>query len=323
MPPTNNNSKKPNQFAKFAGTTGQPRPLSPPLDESDNQGEQSSNRLAEAINSTSRRLPGALLVKIDAFSLSPNQIRRDMDGPALEELINDIKERGILEPLLVRRTPDKQYEIVAGQRRYMAARVAGLVEVPVIIKEMDDQEARLVMLVENIQREELSPADERAFYMVLQNEFNYSIQEIAGLIHKSRHYVTRRLSGDIQSLQPTSPKAMNALALDSDNDHNMLVGDVLNNNSQAGTTVSTSSDRRAGSRSGSYNPVVFHKLSVSLGKTLRLFDDEETPPSEETLGEISQSVSEVEETLNQLKAKLSEASKNKISGDRDGQETEA
>ena len=255
---------------------------------------------------------------IDQVVPNPNQIRTDLDGPALEELIEDIRVRGILEPILVRLLADDphHYEIVAGQRRYMAARAAGLVEVPVIIKEMDDQEARLVMLIENIQREELSPNDEKAFYLTLQNEYNYSVQQIADMIHKSRAYIYARLKDQLKGQQPVLSNQLqseNARKFNSEEGNNVSESDTLNNVSQADTAVSSLNNRQAGSGLRSFNPLVFHKLSVSLGKTLRLFDDDETPPSDETLGEISQSVSEVEETLNQLKARLNEASRGRSS----------
>src|SRR5438309_1949828 len=103
-----------------------------------------------------------MLVVIEEIESNPFQVRQVFDEEALEELAADIKERGILEPLIVRqRKEDGFYEIIAGERRYRAAQIAGLTEVPVIVREMSEKDARFAMLAENLQRQDLDPHDEQ------------------------------------------------------------------------------------------------------------------------------------------------------------------
>src|SRR5690242_17448059 len=120
----------------------------------------------------------ARLLKISRLSPNPNQPRRTLDAGRDEELAADIKERGILEPILVRAIGEDDegtlYQIIAGERRYRAALAAGLGRVPVIIKNYNDQEARFTSLVENLQRLDLDPLDEAHFFQTLSGEYNFS-----------------------------------------------------------------------------------------------------------------------------------------------------
>jgi hypothetical protein len=100
---------------------------------------------------------------------------------------------GVL-PHLVETIPG-QYEIIAGEWRYRTAQAAGLAEVPVVVRDMDDKEARFAMLAENLQRQDLDAEDEKHFFEQLQSEFNYSQKEIAELVNKSRAYVSQILAG--------------------------------------------------------------------------------------------------------------------------------
>ncbi|MBI1363806.1 MAG: ParB/RepB/Spo0J family partition protein [Proteobacteria bacterium] len=138
---------------------------------------------------------GAVAEKtLPVTSLEPSdaQPRRFFDEDALKSLAASIKEQGVLQPLLVR--PKKgtvgRYEIIAGERRWRASQEAGLTEVPVIIREMDDSKALEVALVENVQRSDLNPIDEAAGYLRLVNEFNYTHEDMARVTGKSRSHIT-------------------------------------------------------------------------------------------------------------------------------------
>lgn len=121
------------------------------------------------------------------------QPRREMDPAALEELAQSIREQGIIQPILVRPINDKQYEIIAGERRWRAAQQAGLKEVPVVVKSIPDEAAMAIGLIENIQREDLNPIEEAMGLKRLLEEFGLTHEEIAQSVGKSRVSVTNLL----------------------------------------------------------------------------------------------------------------------------------
>jgi ParB family chromosome partitioning protein len=144
-------------------------------------------RVAEA-NGGQKRLPVEFLI---ANRSNP---RRDFDGEQLEELTNSIREKGVMQPLLVRPSRDpNQFEIIAGERRWRAAQRAGLHDVPVIIREVDDKEALELAIIENVQRVDLNPLEEAMGYGQLLDQFNYTQQDLAQVIGKSRSHVANTL----------------------------------------------------------------------------------------------------------------------------------
>ena len=114
------------------------------------------------------------------------QPRTRMDESALQELADSIRLHGVMQPILVRPLPDQRYEIVAGERRYRAAQLAGLDEVPVIVREVADEQALAMALIENIQREDLNPLEEAQAIRRLIDEFGYSHERAAEAIGRSR-----------------------------------------------------------------------------------------------------------------------------------------
>jgi ParB/RepB/Spo0J family partition protein len=134
----------------------------------------------------------ARLLDLTRVRPNPNNPRRNRSEQGMRELIEDVKARGILQPPIVRPIGD-EYEIVVGERRYLAAQAAGLTQIPVIVRELNDQEARIISLVENIQREDLSFEDEARYFEVLSKEYGYSIRQTAELVNKSKSYVEARL----------------------------------------------------------------------------------------------------------------------------------
>ncbi|MFQ6806255.1 MAG: ParB/RepB/Spo0J family partition protein [Lachnospiraceae bacterium] len=136
--------------------------------------------------------PADLYVKISEVEPNREQPRKYFDEDALLELADSIRQFGILQPLLVKKKED-YYEIIAGERRWRAAKLAGIKEVPVIIKEFTDQEVVEISLIENIQRENLNPIEEAQAYRRLMEEFHMKQDEIAERVAKSRTAVTNSI----------------------------------------------------------------------------------------------------------------------------------
>lgn len=136
---------------------------------------------------------GLTTIAIEQLSEDREQPRRHFDQAAIDELSASIKARGIIQPILVRRTEQGVLRIVAGERRYRAARQAGLTEVPVIIKEISEAEAFEVALIENIQRQDLNPVEEAEAYHRLVNEHGLTQEELAGRVGKERSTITNSL----------------------------------------------------------------------------------------------------------------------------------
>ncbi|WP_404359571.1 ParB/RepB/Spo0J family partition protein [Methylotuvimicrobium sp. KM1] len=128
------------------------------------------------------------------------QPRKDIDPERIKELADSIKAQGIIQPIVLRKIGDERYEIVAGERRWRAAQLAGLQEVPVVVRDIDDKGAMAIALIENIQREDLNPLEEADALRRLLEEFELTHQQIADAIGKSRATVTNLLR--LMELQP-------------------------------------------------------------------------------------------------------------------------
>ena len=135
---------------------------------------------------------GEILVKINEVEPNREQPRKDFDEDSLMELADSIKQFGILQPLIVQKKKD-YYEIIAGERRWRAAKLAGIKEVPIIVKNYTDQEIVEISLIENIQRENLNPIEEAMAYKRLLEEFNLKQDEVAERVSKSRTAVTNSM----------------------------------------------------------------------------------------------------------------------------------
>lgn len=121
------------------------------------------------------------------------QPRRDFDPAALQELADSIKVQGVMQPIVVRPVSDNQYEIIAGERRWRAAQLAGLDSIPAVIREISDETAIAMALIENIQRENLNPMEEAVALQRFADEFQFTHQQIADAVGKSRATVTNLL----------------------------------------------------------------------------------------------------------------------------------
>ncbi len=135
--------------------------------------------------------------KLSLGDIVPNkfQPRKNFDEENLEDLTNSIKERGVIQPIIVRNsgTDKSKYEIIAGERRWLAARKAGLHEIPVVVTEADDLKSLEFAIVENVQRHDLNPLEEAQGYKRLIDEFFYDQEKVSKFIGKSRSYITNSL----------------------------------------------------------------------------------------------------------------------------------
>jgi ParB family chromosome partitioning protein len=134
-------------------------------------------------------------VPVGQLRPGPVQPRRKFDDEALQTLVQSVREKGVLQPLLVRRAVGgvESFEIIAGERRWRAAQLAKLHEVPVVVREMDNSEALEVALVENIQRQDLTPLEEAEGYQRLIDEFSHSQNELGRVVGKSRPHIANML----------------------------------------------------------------------------------------------------------------------------------
>ena len=135
---------------------------------------------------------GTLMVKLSKVEPNREQPRKTFDEDSLQELAESLKQFGMLQPILVQNRGD-YYEIIAGERRWRAAKIAGLKEVPVIVRELTDQEIVEISLIENIQREDLNPIEEAQAYKRLLTEFHLKQDEVAERVSKSRTAVTNSM----------------------------------------------------------------------------------------------------------------------------------
>lgn len=132
------------------------------------------------------------------------QPRREFEPESLNALAESIKEHGVVQPVIVRKK-DSGYELIAGERRLRAAQLAGLVEIPALVRDYSDQETAEIALIENLQREDLNPLEEGLAYQRMINEYHFTQEKMANLIGKSRSYVTNMmrlldLSEEVKSL---------------------------------------------------------------------------------------------------------------------------
>lgn len=133
-----------------------------------------------------------LTVDLDKLMAREDQPRKSFDDDSLKELANSIKADGVIQPIVVRKVDDR-YEIIAGERRFRASKLAGLEKVPVVVKNVTDRKARELALVENIQREDLNPIEEAISLKTLMEEYKLTQQELSDIIGKSRSYIANNL----------------------------------------------------------------------------------------------------------------------------------
>ena len=163
-----------------------------------------ANQAAEASESTVAQAaadPDNILkqLAVDLIQRGKYQPRKDMVPESLQELADSIKAQGVMQPIVVRPISDRKYEIIAGERRWRATQLAGLDTIPAVIRDVSDEAAIAMALIENIQREDLNPIEEAASLQRLQQEFELTQQEVADAVGKSRSTVANLLR--LMSLQ--------------------------------------------------------------------------------------------------------------------------
>ena len=139
------------------------------------------------------RTVGVRIIPVDNIESNPNQPRTVFDIDALHELAASVREHGVLQPILVRPLGQNRYQLVAGERRWRAAKEAGLATIPALVEELDDDTALEISIIENLQREDLSPLEEAAMYDRMVREHGYSIRKLAEKLGKDKGYLENRL----------------------------------------------------------------------------------------------------------------------------------
>ncbi|MBE5995837.1 MAG: ParB/RepB/Spo0J family partition protein [Lachnospiraceae bacterium] len=150
------------------------------------------NTAAGSAKENREALDSVVMMKISQVEPNRNQPRKEFDKEKLEELAESIRQYGVIQPLLVQKN-DGYYEIIAGERRWRASQMAGIREVPVIIRDYTEQEVVEISLIENIQREDLNPIEEANAYVRLMDEFHMTQENIAQRVSKSRAAVTNAI----------------------------------------------------------------------------------------------------------------------------------
>jgi ParB family transcriptional regulator, chromosome partitioning protein len=138
---------------------------------------------------------GGELVQLPVGSIRPNrrQPRRRLDAETVSELAESVRIQGVVQPVLVRSDGEGRYELIVGERRWRAARAAGLATIPALLREAEDRDALLLALVENVARENLSPVDEARAYATLMDEFEFSLGDVAERVGRSKASVSNRV----------------------------------------------------------------------------------------------------------------------------------
>ncbi len=140
-----------------------------------------------------RRSTGVKVIPLDRIDSNPEQPRLAFDEQTLAELAVSIREHGVLQPILVRPRDDGRYQLIAGERRWRASRIAGLATIPALVEDIDDDTALEISIIENLQREDISPLDEAAMYDRMIRDHGYSIRKLAEKLGKDKGYLENRL----------------------------------------------------------------------------------------------------------------------------------
>ncbi|WP_412552880.1 ParB/RepB/Spo0J family partition protein [Shimia sp. MIT1388] len=151
--------------------------------------------MADVTEDTTRQETGSaprradLVVPIERIEPNPDQPRRDFTPEQLEDLSNSIREKGVIQPLIVRKKSGDRYEIVAGERRWRASQMAQLHELPIIVRDYDDTEVLEIAIIENIQRADLNPVEEAMGYRQLMQKFGHTQEKVSEALGKSRSHI--------------------------------------------------------------------------------------------------------------------------------------
>jgi len=217
--------------------------------------------------------------QVAAISPNPYQPRVAFDEEALEELTASIRERGLLQPVVVRRIGDNRYQLIAGERRFRAAQRAGLERIPVVVRDADDTESLELALIENLQRENLNPVEEARAYQRLSEEFALGQEDIARGVGKSRSAVTNSLRllqlppevlSQLESGALTAGHARSLLALTSTQAQTTLAREVVDQRLSVRDTEQRVRERAQPPRADVEQRAVEADLTHALGTRVHL-----------------------------------------------------
>lgn len=221
------------------------------------------------------------------ISPNPDQPRKTFNEKELKDLVESVKERGVLQPIILRSVQNKPYlyEIVAGERRFRAAKMANLSEIPALVKTLDDKNAAEISLIENVQRENLNPVEEAEGYQNLMQKYGYELEDVSKLIGKSESYIRNLMR--INSL-PDSVKqlikegkisASHARTIAVSDNPEQLAHDIINNKLSVAETQKQvkKAGRSTKSRNftqntldGAYVEKIENKIAKHLGTDVKL-----------------------------------------------------
>jgi ParB family chromosome partitioning protein len=216
---------------------------------------------------------------IDSITPNPYQPRDVFDDAALDELTASVREKGVLQPLVVRRVGADRYQLIAGERRFRAAQRAGLSRVPIIVRDADDCEALELALIENLQRENLNPVEEARAYERLSSEFDLSQEDIALRVGKSRSAITNALRllqlppdvlGQLESGALSAGHARSLLALPSSGAQVEVANDVVARRLSVRDTEALVRDRSTAAAADVERRAVETELARALGTRVQL-----------------------------------------------------
>ena len=238
-------------------------------------------------NSIEEEAKSAVKLKLNDIEPNRAQPRKSFDEEALEELANSISTHGVIQPLLVRPLADGGYQLIAGERRWRASRMAGLTEVPVVIREMSDSEAMELALVENLQREDLNPIEEAQGLALLMETYGLTQEQAAKRVGKSRPAVANSmrllsLPQDVLAMvergELSAGHARTILALDNAGQITALANEIIKKNLSVRETEravkallkgDTKKEKRAKKRDTYYDEVEL-AVSQSLGRKAKV-----------------------------------------------------
>ncbi len=224
-------------------------------------------------------------LKISEIEPNHNQPRRDFDEESLSQLAESIKAHGLIQPIVVRPLLGGGYQIVAGERRYRACRIAELTEVPVIIRELTEKETMEIALIENLQREDLNPIEEALGYKSLMDEHGLSQEEVSSAVGKSRPAVANtlrllklpeKLSALVRDGKLSAGHARALLSIENEKEMEKLADEVINSDLSVRQIERIAKQRikkpavKKSERKPSYYSMVEQTLSEYLGKKVKV-----------------------------------------------------
>lgn len=236
--------------------------------------------LGDALDDTGRVMD----ISIDEISPNPWQPRRDFDEESLNALASSIRENGLIQPVVVRKKKDGTYELAAGERRWRAAKMAGLTVIPAISKEYDDRSMAEMALVENLQRKDLNPVDEGMAYRKLMDEYGLTQENISKKVGKSRPYVANMvrlldLPEEVKDFlskgQLTAGQARPLLGLESDAEKVQLARRIVKEGLSARKVEDIIREGKEPKKKGdppaaAFMKAVEEKLGLSVGSKVRI-----------------------------------------------------